>query len=248
MKKATKQARSGIIYAGPSLIDGAPIVVTAVYTKSNRKTGRVLQTYILRADMSVLLAIATGQDMSICGGCQARGQGNGKGRTCYVNTGQGPTGVWKKFQRGGYPVAMQPGQRAELGRGRVVRMGTYGDPSAAPAYVWEQLMAEAEAHTGYTHQWRVLGHLQHLCMASADSLEDALEARAAGWRTFRVIFPGQPQRVKGEATCPASREAGAKLQCADCRACSGADGRRGSITILAHGGTAVMANVAKRAA
>ena len=38
--------KSGIIYNGPSLLDGKPIVVIATYSNRNRKTGAVLQTYI----------------------------------------------------------------------------------------------------------------------------------------------------------------------------------------------------------
>jgi len=37
---------NGIIYNGPSLLDGKPIVVIATYSDRNTKTGRVLQTYI----------------------------------------------------------------------------------------------------------------------------------------------------------------------------------------------------------
>jgi hypothetical protein len=39
--------KSGIIYNGPSLLDGKPIVVIATYSKRNIKTGAVVQTYIL---------------------------------------------------------------------------------------------------------------------------------------------------------------------------------------------------------
>jgi hypothetical protein len=49
-----------------------------------------------------------------------------------------------------------------------------------------------------------------------------------------------------EAICPASAEAGHKLKCADCLACGGQNGRRGSIVIQAHGGFAVMANVNRK--
>jgi hypothetical protein len=35
----TKQLQSAIIYRGPSLINGDPIVVVAAYSKRNRKTG-----------------------------------------------------------------------------------------------------------------------------------------------------------------------------------------------------------------
>jgi hypothetical protein len=42
-----------------------------------------------------------------------------------------------------------------------------------------------------------------------------------------------------ESVCPASHEAGAKLNCIDCGMCDGADtGRRGSIVIIAHGAMA----------
>ena len=37
-----------VIYKGPSLLDGAPIVVIAVIGSGNTKTGDMVQTYILR--------------------------------------------------------------------------------------------------------------------------------------------------------------------------------------------------------
>jgi hypothetical protein len=50
--------KSGIIYKGPSRIDGAPIVVLATYSNRNTKTGAVVQTYILREDINPLEASA----------------------------------------------------------------------------------------------------------------------------------------------------------------------------------------------
>ncbi len=38
--------KSGIIYNGPSLLDGKPIVVIATFSNRNTKTGAVVQTYI----------------------------------------------------------------------------------------------------------------------------------------------------------------------------------------------------------
>ena len=52
--------------------------------------------------------------------------------------------------------------------------------------------------------------------------------------------------MPNEVRCPASEEAGRKLTCEECKACGGADGRKSSIVIQAHGGFAVMANVKKR--
>lgn len=244
-----------VIYRGPSMLDGAPIVAIAITGGStNRKTGDMVQTYILRDDVQPTDAIRTGADASICGACPHRGDGTGKGRTCYVNVGQGPLGVWRAYKRGRYPNAggHMPSPYTDLptlGVQRVVRLGTYGDPAAVPVYIWEALTAYATAHTGYTHQWRTFPALRELCMASVDNESEASEARAAGWRTFRVAFPTHTARLQGEARCPASAEAGKLLQCHECRACGGTkSGRRGSIVIQAHGGFAVMANVRRAVA
>jgi hypothetical protein len=263
------KANGASLWRGPSLIDGAPIVAIAVglaNASSNRKTGAMLQTYILREDLDPNHAVRVGADASICGDCPHRGSLERKsdgalrnrGRTCYVNVGQGPLGVWRAYKRGRY-AALEPGRAAPLvalGTERIVRLGTYGDPAAVPAHIWAALTLSAKGRTGYTHQWRNVGgrlpwaHVQMLkglCMASADSEADAAEAHALGWRTFRVAMPGDLARMPVEAICPASAEAGKKLTCAQCLACSGATGRRGSIVIKAHGGFAVLANIIKRA-
>lgn len=145
-----------IIYRGPSLIDNAPIVVVAIGTSTNSKTGNMLQTYILRDDMSPVAAVRSGNDASICGGCIHRGDGKtGKGRTCYVNLGHGPRAVYAKLNgKNPYPKARSESDIAAMGRGRYVRLGTYGDPAAVPVYVWHALLSLSTGHTGYTHQWR----------------------------------------------------------------------------------------------
>ena len=103
----TKQLRAGIIYQGASQIDGLPIVAIATYSDRNTKTGKVLQTYIIRSDISPLEASKSGQDFSICANCVFRGIANSdpkrkqaKNRKCYVNLGQGPTIVYKSFKWG----------------------------------------------------------------------------------------------------------------------------------------------------
>jgi hypothetical protein len=241
------KSNGAVIYRGPSQLDGQPIVVIAIgFTtgSANSKTGNMIQTHILREAIAPTDAIKTGNDVSICGQCVHRGDGTGKGRTCYVNVGQGPLVVWRTYQAGKYPV--WDGQGVA---GRIVRLGTYGDPAAVPAHIWEALLIGAVGHTGYTHQWRTRPELRGLCMASADSADEAAQAQAMGWRTYRVALPNHVARTQWEAICPASAEAGKKLTCAQCRACDGMNSeRRGSIVIQAHGGTAVMANVRRLAA
>ena len=171
-----------IIYNGPSLLDGKPIVVIATYSNRNTKTGKVVQTYILRSDINPLEASKTGEDFSICGSCPMRGEVTtdpkrkiAKKRKCYVNLGQGVLIVYKAFLRGVY----QEGDPRTMGRDRFVRVGTYGDPAAVPSEVWDELLAECETWTAYTHQkpWR-----PDIAMQSADSHAEAIAHWKAGRR------------------------------------------------------------------
>ena len=222
-----------IIYNGPSLLDGKPIVVIATYSNRNTKTGKVVQTYILRSDINPLEASKTGQDFSICGSCPMRGEVTtdpkrkiAKGRKCYVNLGQGVLIVFKSFLRGVY----KEGDPRTMGRDRFVRVGTYGDPAAVPSEVWDELLAECETWTAYTHQkpWR-----PDIAMQSADSYDEAKAHWAAGRRTFRVIVDlGDIDKSK-ETLCPASKEAGRRVQCTACKLCKGSSLAK-SIAIVEH--------------
>ena len=222
-----------IIYNGPSLLDGQPIVVIATYSNRNTKTGHVVQTYILRSDINPLEASKTGADYSICGNCPMRGEVTtdpnrkiAKGRKCYVNLGQGVLIVFKSFLRGVY----KEGDPAEMGRGRFVRVGTYGDPAAVPQRVWELLLSDADGFTAYTHQkpWR-----PEIAMQSADSHAEAVMHWKENRRTFRVIADLGELDKENETICPASKEAGRRVQCAECRLCAGFKQAK-SIAIVQH--------------
>lgn len=227
-----------IIYSGPSKIDKQPIFVTAITASDNRKTGDMVQTYIMRADMDPRLASKLGEDVSICGDCQHRGtptldpdRSVAERRSCYVTLGQGPLQVWKAFQRGAYPLADTFADRALLGSQRFVRLGTYGDPGAVPTSVWNALVSMADGWTGYTHN----GASSRLCMTSADSLAEAQAAWARSRRTFRIVKQVD-ELQRNEVLCPASAEAGFKATCIKCRLCNG-DGsaHAKSVAIVAHG-------------
>jgi hypothetical protein len=210
-----------LLWRGPSRIDARPIVAIATLTSRNRKTGNMVQTWILRDRVSPLRALMRGDVASICGACVHGPQGRSD---CYVEVGRAPAMVWSAYKRGAYAdLRGDPAAIAALGVGRQVRLGAYGDPGAVPIDVWRAILARADGHTGYSHRWRdpSAQGLQSLCMASVDSLTEKREANAIGWRTFRVLAAGEA-RERGEARCPASREAGARLQCIACPiACSG---------------------------
>lgn len=202
-----------VIYDGPSALDGERVVVivTALNGSRNIKTGNLIQTYILRADMHPIEAVRSGADVSICGDCKHRGDGTGAGRSCYVTLGHGPSTVWKAWSRGVYDVA-KPEVAALALAGRMIRLGTYGDPAAVPIEVWQELTRYAEGWTGYSHQWRAIDRAwSRLVMASADTLAEASEAQALGYRTFRV---GAGTVFGKEVRCPASAEMGKLATCA----------------------------------
>lgn len=220
---------SSILYEGPSELDGSPIVVIATDNSNNRKTGGMVQTWIMRADVEPHKALKTGQDASVCGDCPHRPI---KGGACYVTVFQAPLAVYRAYHRGIYP-AFQPAQY----EGRDVRIGSYGDPAAVPLWVWAQYVEGATGITGYTHQWKHASAtgLGRYCMASVDTHRQKLEASWGGWRTFRVRTSHE-FTMPGEVICPASKEGGEKLTCNQCKACNGNfAGRRGGIVIIAHG-------------
>lgn len=228
------------IWEGPSRIDGSPLVVfaTGLRGSGNGKTGDMVQTHILRADVDPLEAVETGQDVSICGSCPLKGIPGKRKRTCYVKVFHAPLGIFRAWKRGNVPeVAHDSEHIQDAVRGRMVRLGAYGDPAAVPVQVWRDLLATAAGHTGYTHQANRpdLQDTLELCQLSADSLEDAEVARDAGIGSFRVLRPGQ-EPAPWEMTCPASEEAGKVATCAECGACTGADGA--NVAIRAHGNLA----------
>lgn len=216
-----------ILYEGLSQIDGSPIVAIVTDDSRNAKTGNVLQVYILDQRAEPVQAVRQGLDASICGACPLR---SGP-RTCYVNLAWAPTNIYRKWKAGEYVEAPKPAT------GRVVRLGAYGDPAAVPLACWRAFLAGARGWLGYTHQWRTAVELKALCMASVDSAAEANEARAAGWRTFRVRTPGEAlSTTPREVVCPASDEAGKRLTCERCRLCDGgARSKAPHVAIYAHG-------------
>ncbi|WP_316235075.1 MULTISPECIES: hypothetical protein [unclassified Bradyrhizobium] len=233
----TAQSNGFIFYRGPSMLDGQPIIAVATGIargSRNGKTGSEVQTWILRDDMSPVDAVKRGADASICGNCVHRGDGMGGARSCYVTVFQAPLVVWKAAQRGIYPEVSPEAAAASM-TGKVLRLGSYGDPAAVPVAVWRALVSEVSGHTGYTHQWRISDDLRDLCMASCDSAFEQELAAAQGWRTFRVRTAAEPLATR-EIICPASKEAGAKTSCSACKACGGISAKaRVNIAIIAHG-------------
>ena len=220
------------IWEGDSLLDGKPIVVIAIPSVYNIKTGPALQCYILRQDISPSDAANSGEDYSICGNCVHRG--TTKTRSCYVTLVQGPRVVWKGYQAGKYPRIAPSKMMKTL----LVRLGAYGDPAAVPVWVWNDLVRDAPGWTGFTHSPGVQD-LRHLCQASVETAEQAAYWQERGYRTYRTSVDST--LLQGEVYCPASEEMGHKVTCAQCMRCNGSEY---NVAIRVHGAPHVRRNFA----
>lgn len=208
-----KRLNGAIVYDGPSQIDGQPIVViiTGFTRTENVKTGNMLSSWILLKDIPPCDAANQNQDISICGQCKHRIWG-----TCYVNLGHGPYNVYNAYKRGSY-------KQINYNRlnGRTLRIGSYGDPVAVPYDVWINIIMHTRGVTGYTHQWRNCDmRISEFCMASVDTPAEAIQSKALGWRTFRIIQKGD-NLFNDEYICPADKSNETKTTCDRCLACCG---------------------------
>lgn len=283
-----------ILWRGASAIDGTPIVLVAnrfAGDSLNDKTGAMVQTWIVpdphaagiecngnRPAKIVAWLKQTGAQ-SICGGCPHAWQyneetGEFEKGSCYVKEYQAPAAVLGGVYRGSFPIAgvdFPAAWIADLGAGRMLRLGSYGDPAACPPETWAAFTLKAAGRTGYSHMWksafpaarRNAYRLRDLVMASCDSAADLAAARDGGFRAFYVLPHGAIKTrddvkanavVSGAMLCPASNEfetfTGRKTSCIDCGACSGAGGKGARMpdVIIPDHGTKKRGNAAAMAA
>lgn len=235
-----------IVYEGPSTIDGQPIVVILTgldQSSANAKTGDLVQSFIIRADVEPHQALKTGDDASVCGLCPHRPliarmleRAGVPTSPCYVKVHESVLSVYRAYRRGSYARATSVAQVRAALQGRRLRLGTYGDPAAAPVQLWQLLTSLSDGHVGYSHQWQAVGFDVNawapLVMASADTAAEASQATALGMRYFRVSIG--VDKAPLEVSCPASAEAGRKAQCSDCMLCGGTSKNARSIVIADH--------------
>lgn len=215
-----------VLWRGPSTLDfeGASVVALATFRSTNRKTGDMVQTWMLCEDVAPMRAVSQNLDVAVCGSCPLRGNGF-KRRACYVNMGTAPGGIWKAYHEGHYPPFEE---HMDLFVGRWVRWGAYGDPVVIPFEIVDRINKVADGWTGYTHQWRTCDQrFRDVMMASVED-ETYAEAKRLGWRTFRATT--HEELESNEALCYATTEG---KQCIDCGQCSG--GRGQDIAIAVHG-------------
>ncbi len=224
-----KSPNGCIVWEGNSLVDNAPIVLilTGLERPSqNRKTGPMVQSFVIRQDIEPLEAVLTQKDSSVCDQCPL------KRGTCYVDLRPINT-IWRKYAAGEYPYISQQVLTHLKNRRKLLRITAYGEATVIPFEVWEKLFKWCKPGTGYTHRWQVCDtRWQKFLMASIETPAQAYQAWKLGWRTFRAILPEEPL-LPGEILC--KNYTHKWVTCEDCLLCNGTRKKAANIADPVHG-------------
>lgn len=185
---------------------------------ANRKTGKIPTAYV---------GSTKAEAWESCDGCALRDS-----RHCYAWQGMNAVIFSGKHVKHfaerpenytlGHALARAP-------RALAARIGALGDPARVAvnelAAALVTLRLKGMAIVSYTHFWRSRANewLQGSLMASCDTLEEADEALAAGWRPAAVLpsdLPGNTFATPGGArgvVCPAQTKDA--VTCETCRMC-----------------------------
>lgn len=232
MTTRQKNFNTYIVWEGLSSFDLTPLVLLLTLHSQNKKTGNMLQTYILRQDILPSSAQKTGLDSATCGNCPHRpitAKNNPNHAVCYVNTAYSVNAVWELYTKDKLPYL----HNYDLIRGRYLRIGTYGDPAMIPLEVWQKLLDVCSGHTGYTSQWMEQFALpfQGILMASCNNLKAKQKAESLGWKTYTNLPIGSLPPDNAQQ-CPYSTDSNNTVSCLTCRLCNG---KTKSIWIEDHG-------------
>jgi hypothetical protein len=199
-----------VYWKGQSQINGENILLllTGISRPSqNRKTGPVIQSYILKEGIKPTEYRHQGAK-AICGECPIKD-------ACYVGN-YYLNSIYDGSNRevDHFPLALL--------KGRVLRLGAYGDPAAVPFAVWDRLVKWTAGWTGYTHQWQYCDqNFKKLTMASVETVTQAEQAWSMGWQTYRVGLPSE-EPTTDELYCPHyTFEFNPPIKCLQCQLCAG---------------------------
>lgn len=205
------------------------IIATGIKRRTNnRKTGDMVQIWILLADQNPVAAVQSGLDANtICQGCPfANGQG------CYVNVGQAPLAIWKAYNAGKYPK-LNPADYEKVFADRKVRFGAYGNPTLIPIAMVKAIASVSKGWTGYFHNWRELGQTKAKAyndyfMASTESETSFNLANTQGLR----VFHANQKQPENTVECLSDSHG---ISCAECQLCQGWNKKAKNVWINPHG-------------
>lgn len=213
------------------------VIVNFQLQTTNSKTGGLIQNYIIPTEwLESDAKISTLSDKAVCFDCPHSKDLN---KSCYVRKGQSEMGLSSKV-RSLRKIGLDnipefsPEIEADLLNaieGKGVRFGSYGEPILLGEILVGKISKRAKFWTGYTHQWHKNNWAKEFFMASVESQTISNLAQKSGFRTF---FVGEANDPKNYVTCPASKEAGNRTTCDNCKLCMGTKSNAKSVTILPH--------------
>jgi len=216
------------------------IIATGITRKTNnRKTGNMIQIWILLANQNPIAAVQSGLDANtICQGCPFAG-----GQGCYVNVSQAPLAIWKAYNKGKYPK-LNPANYEKVFSGRKVRFGAYGNPTLIPLAMVKAIASVSKGWTGYFHNWRELGQAKAKAynayfMASTESATSFDLANTQGLR----VFHANTKQPENTVECLSDSHG---ISCAECQLCQGWNKRAKNVWINPHGSKVKKAIAATR--
>lgn len=221
-------SNGAILYEGASLFNQQPIVAIVnnlITPTSNRKTGDMLQVFVLPTNHIPTEALKNKADKSVCGSCPL------KQNICYVN----PitlNQIWRSYKKGNYKYINDDVYNYIKTNKFKVRLTAYGEATAIPFKYWQKLIHSCDGLTGYTHTWRTCEDIwKRYLMASIHSPWEKEKALSKGWRTFRIVLPDESLETD-EVYCKYSTD---KMQCQACMLCNGTQSNSKSVVDIIHG-------------
>jgi len=208
---------------------GESVRVSYTFKSTNTKTGDVIQQWITpkkwEGDKSKKVDVYKSQ--AVCNGCPLL-------KSCYVKKGMAGMGLRSTSKSTNHMQGCEK-DNLEKFKGKFIRFGAFGEPVLAGNDAIKSIASVVDNWTGYTHQWRDLKYhwANRYLMASVEHEKRKAEANAIGYRTFRV-GKSLDEILPDEVLCPASKEAGKKLTCAECKLCNGNQNEAPNVFIVKH--------------
>lgn len=193
---------------------------------SNEKTGEMIQTYLIDKE-SINEPKVFGAK---CSDCPIKTE-------CYVNKDKLSVRSALKRLIAGENTSYKwstIGEMLPRLKGRSLRWGTYGDPSAIPLSDLKRICSVLKSWTGYTHYFHEIdqGYSAYL-MASCESVALELLAQSLGYRTYRVLLDEDDtlEILDDSIQCPNYTRG---LTCLECGLCNGQATKAKSIYVYQH--------------
>lgn len=214
VKRTAKQNKRKALSSAVIEYEHFYLVFTCLSSQSsNDKTGNVVQTYLISKDQITERRIF-GSKCNLCPMVE----------NCYVS--RDKLTVRRSLlkliigEKTSYQFASLQEVLPYLNN-RVIRLGTYGDPSSIPLDDLKQIVDSSKGHLGYTHFWKVIDpEYSKYLMASTESLEDSMLANVLGYRAFQVLLKDQEIHQVPDNTIECLN-ASHGLTCEQCRLCKG---------------------------